>query len=131
MQMIKLSLLKIRQITKHYTNSIISYISRILYTYLLTFLTDKINLIFFVVYFIVIFQSFIISSKVIFKVELSAKKFLSFLVLNSLVSFIEYFILIRLLNVGLSILFSTGLIAIFTGLIRFLIYNIIVFSRNE
>ena len=127
----KLTLLNLKQIIRHYTNSIISYISRILYTFLLTLFTDKINFIFFVVYFIVTIQSFFINSRVIFKVEFSSKKFLSFIVLNSLVSLIEYFIFTQLLNVGYSILFSTGLIAVFTGLIRFLLYKYFVFSRYE
>ena len=127
----KLSLLNLKQIIRHYTNSIISYLSRILYTFLLALFTDKINFIFFVVYFIVTIQSFFINSTVIFKVEFSSKKFLSFIVLNSLVSLIEYFIFTQLLNVGYSILFSTGLIAIFTGLIRFLLYKTLVFTRYE
>ena len=127
----KLSLLNLKQIIRHYTNSTISYVSRILYTFLLTLFTDKINFIFFVVYFIVTIQSFFINSRIIFKVEFSSKKFLSFIVLNSLVSLIEYFIFTQLLNVGYSILFSTGLIAIFTGLIRFLLYKTLVFTRYE
>jgi site-specific DNA-adenine methylase len=127
----KLPLLNLKHIIKHYTNSIISYLSRILYTYLFTLFTDKINLIFFVVYFTVVIQSFFINSKVIFKVKFSSKKFFSFILLNSLVSFIEYFIFTQLLNVGYSILFSTGLIGIFTGLIRFLLYKYLVFSKYE
>lgn len=127
----KLSLLNLKQIIRHYTNSTISYVSRILYTFLLTLFTDKINFIFFVVYFIVTIQSFFINSRIIFNVEFSSKKFLSFIVLNSLVSLIEYFIFTQLLNVGYSILFSTGLIAIFTGLIRFLLYKTLVFTRYE
>ena len=125
----KLSLLNLKQIIRHYTNSTISYVSRILYTFLLTLFTDKINFIFFVVYFIVTIQSFFINSRIIFNVEFSSKKFLSFIVLNSLVSLIEYFIFTQLLNVGYSILFSTGFIAIFTGLIRFLLYKTLVFTR--
>jgi hypothetical protein len=127
----KLSLLNLKHIIKHYTNSIISYLSRILYTYLFTLFTDKINLIFFVVYFIVVIQSFFINSKVIFKVKFSDKKFFSFILLNSLVSFIEYFVFTQLLNVGYSILLSTGLIGIFTVLIRFLLYKYLIFSRYE
>ena len=127
----KLFLLNLKQIIRHYTNSTISYVSRILYTFLLTLFTDKINFIFFVVYFIVTIQSFFINSRIIFNVEFSSKKFLSFIVLNSLVSLIEYFIFTQLLNVGYSILFSTGLIAIFTGLIRFLLYKTLVFTRYE
>ena len=127
----KLSLLNLKHIIKHYTNSIISYLSRILYTYLFTLFTDKINLIFFVVFFIVVIQSFFINSKVIFKVKFSAKKFFSFILLNSLVSFIEYFVFTQLLNVGYSILLSTGLIGIFTVLIRFLLYKYLIFSRYE
>ena len=127
----KLSLLNLKHIIKHYTNSIISYLSRLLYTYLFTLFTDKIDLIFFVVYFTVVIQSFFINSKVIYKVKFSPKKFLSFIILNSLVSLIEYFIFTQFLNVGYSILFSTGLIAFFTGLIRFLLYKYFVFSRYE
>lgn len=127
----KLTLLNFKQIIKHYINSIISYMSRILYTYLLTLFTDKINLIFFLVYFIVTIQSFFINSKVIFKVKFSVEKFFSFIVFNCLVSFIEYFIFTQLLKLGYSILFSTGLIAIFTGFIRFLLYKTFVFSRYE
>jgi len=127
----KFSLLNLKQIVRHYTNSIISYLSRILYTFLLTLFTDKVNFIFFIVYFIVTIQSFFINSRLIFKVEFSSKKFLSFIVLNSFVSLIEYSIFTQLLNVGYSILFSTGLIAIFTGLIRFLLYKTLVFTRNE
>ena len=127
----KFSLLNLKQIVRHYTNSIISYLSRILYTFLLTLFTDKVNFIFFIVYFMVTIQSFFINSRVIFKVEFSSKKFLSFIVLNSFVSLIEYSIFTQLLNVGYSILFSTGLIAIFTGLIRFLLYKTLVFTRNE
>ena len=129
--MTKYSLISLKQIVKHYTNSTISYLSRILYTFLLTLFTDKLNLIFFIVYFIVVIQSFILNSKVIFKVKFSTKKFLNFIILNSLVSFIEYFIFLQLLNIGYSILFSTGLIAIFTGLIRFLLYKTLIFSRYE
>ena len=100
-----------------------------MYTYFLTIFTSKLNLIFFSVYFIVTLQSYFINSKIIYKDSITYKKFIYFLVINITISFIEFFIFLKIINVIGAIVLSTAIVSIITGFIRLLIYKKLIFSN--
>jgi hypothetical protein len=116
------------KILKHYTNSIFSYVSRIIYTYFFEQYWTEVTKIFFVVYFLVIIQSFVINSTKIFQIRLTSKNFVFFIVINVILSSIEFYFIKVLLSFIPTLTLATSLSALSTSLVRYLTYKHLIFK---
>ena len=113
---------------KHYTNSIFSYVSRITYTYFLEQYWTEVNKIFFVVYFLVIIQSFVINSTKIYKIRPNSKNFVYFIAINIILSSIEFYFIKLLLGFIPTLTLATSLSALSTSLVKYLTYKKLIFK---
>lgn len=114
---------------KHYSNSLLSYTSRLIYTFILTLFINNYLLIFFTSYFLVMFQSFLINSKIIFNTKTDKTRFVKFILFNSTLSCLEYVVFSYLLKYIDSILLVTALSAVITSALRFVIYKKYIFKN--
>lgn len=114
---------------KHYTNSILSYTSRLIYTFILSLFINNYFLIFFTSYFLVIFQSFLINSKIIFNTESDKNRFIIFITFNLSLSGIEFIVFSYLLNFVTSLIVVTALSAVTSSALRFVVYKRYIFKN--
>jgi len=114
---------------KHYTNSILSYTSRLIYTFILSLFINNYFLIFFTAYFLVIFQSFLINSKIIFNTESDKNRFIIFITFNLSLSGIEFIVFSYLLNFVTSLIVVTALSAVTSSALRFVVYKRYIFKN--
>ena len=114
---------------KHYSNSLLSYLSRIIYTFILSLFINNYFLIFFMAYFLVIFQSFLINSKIIFNTESDKARFMKFIIFNLALSGLEFIVFSYLLNFVQSLIQVTALSAVTSSALRFVIYKTYIFKN--
>ncbi len=114
---------------KHYSNSLLSYISRIIYTFILSLFINNNFIIFFMAYFIVIFQSFLINSKIIFNTENDKTLFIKFIIFNLTLSGLEFTVFSYLFNFIESLILVTALSAVTSSGLRFIVYKNYIFKN--
>jgi len=114
---------------KHYSNSILSYISRIIYTFILSLFLNNYFIIFFIAYFLVIFQSFLINSKIIFNTTSDRTLFIKFITFNLTLSGLEFIVFSYLFNFVESLILVTALSAVTSSALRFVVYKKYIFKN--